>query len=65
LLPGDRLVLCTDGLHGLVREDDIIRIAGTGSLEDAVNALIGSANEAGGGDNITVVILEWSEEEAG
>jgi protein phosphatase len=63
LVPGDRLLLCTDGLHGLVRESELLRLAGSQPVEEAVQSLIRAANTAGGGDNITVVVLEWSAEE--
>jgi len=52
---GDRVMLCSDGLYDLVSEADIaaalIRLP-----QEACAALIRLANEAGGSDNITVVI---------
>jgi protein phosphatase len=54
---GDRLVLCTDGLSGQVRKEEIARIvAEERDLGAAGQALIDRANENGGPDNITVVI---------
>jgi len=54
---GDRLVLCTDGLSGQVRKDEIARILEEErDLGAAGQALIDLANENGGPDNITVVI---------
>ena len=59
LQSGDRVLLCSDGLTGPLEDDDIqalIDVAGGG--QDAVDALIAAANEAGGPDNITVVLIE-------
>lgn len=58
LRPGDRLLLCSDGLNDMVEDNRIFDLASEESLEEAVDALIGAANEAGGKDNITVVLLE-------
>lgn len=57
LLPGDELLLCTDGLTRKLTEDhiaDVLRRAST--AEVAVGALILAANEAGGQDNITAIV---------
>jgi protein phosphatase len=54
---GDTLVLCTDGLSGLVRKEEIARVVTCApDLETACEALIDRANENGGPDNITVVV---------
>lgn len=58
LYPGDRLLLCSDGLNDMVKDDVILEIAKDGSLEESVAALIEEANQAGGKDNITVIMLE-------
>ena len=58
LLPGDRVLLCSDGLHGQVETDEIAAIAGMGPLDAGVARLIGLANERGGPDNITAVLIE-------
>jgi protein phosphatase len=60
----DIIVLCSDGLHGLVSDAEIAKIAGTAAPEDAVHQLIDLANSRGGTDNITVAIahvdqLDW------
>jgi len=59
LEPGDLILLCSDGLHGMINDQEISRILGTGdaTLEDASARLIEAANEAGGRDNVTVVLL--------
>ena len=54
---GDRFVLCSDGLSGVVSDDEIATIVSTQPPEAAVEALISVANERGGPDNITVQIL--------
>ena len=57
LRPGDTLVLCSDGLHGQVSDDEIAGFAMGGSLPDACRDLIELANARGGPDNITVAML--------
>lgn len=58
-LPGDLLLLCSDGLTDLVDSQYITAIlSGDGSLEEKGKALIAAANNAGGKDNITVVLVE-------
>lgn len=53
---GDCLVLCSDGLHGLVSDAEIAAICGTRSPEQAVDELVALANARGGPDNISVVV---------
>lgn len=53
----DILLLCSDGLSGYVRDDDILELASTWSPALAALKLIDCASENGGGDNITVVIV--------
>ena len=57
VLGGDRYVLCSDGLSGVVKDDEIAAIVQTKSPDEAVGDLIDLANERGGPDNITVQIL--------
>jgi len=58
IIPGDILLLCSDGLHGFVPDAMIERIVTTNSsLEKAAAALIAAANAAGGGDNITAQLI--------
>jgi serine/threonine protein phosphatase PrpC len=57
--PGDRILLCSDGLTGMVEEDDLVRILGRhDDPQTASDALVTAANEAGGQDNITAVVLD-------
>jgi protein phosphatase len=59
LLRGDRIVLCTDGLHGELSDGDICRIVSQGAgLNETCRMLVADANANGGGDNITVVCVE-------
>ena len=57
LASGDTLILCTDGLSGLVSDIEIAEIAGRLAPREAGTALIAAANEAGGHDNISVAII--------
>jgi protein phosphatase len=57
---GDILVMCSDGLSGLVPRDDILRIVRTApDLVDACRVLIETANERGGPDNITCIVARF------
>jgi len=57
--PGELILLCSDGLHGVVESTAIAgALAGNGSLESKCHELIEAAKEAGGPDNITVVLLQ-------
>lgn len=56
---GERFLLCSDGLSGVVPHDVIGKILGeTGTLDAICERLIAAANEGGGPDNITVLVLE-------
>jgi serine/threonine protein phosphatase PrpC len=58
-LPGDMLLLCSDGLTDMVTSQQVTAILSTGqSLANKVKNLIALANEMGGHDNITVVLLK-------
>ncbi len=54
---GDALILCTDGLCGLVEDAEMLRIVETYEPEECVKQLIAHANAAGGPDNITAVVV--------
>ncbi len=55
---GDLFLLCSDGLTGMVKETEILRIItdSDGDLDTMADRLIAAANEGGGGDNITCVL---------
>jgi protein phosphatase len=64
-MPGDLFVLCSDGLTGLVQDQDIAEIVATRTDLDAISSeLVECANSRGGEDNITVVLVRY-EKEAG
>ncbi|MBK9071316.1 MAG: serine/threonine-protein phosphatase [Myxococcales bacterium] len=58
LEPGERLLLCSDGLTGYASQADIERNAKRAGRESAAAALIEAALAGGGGDNISVVIVD-------
>jgi protein phosphatase len=60
LRPGDRILFATDGLFGMVRDDEAMRdlLIEHPDGDEACEALIDAANAAGGQDNITVVIVD-------
>jgi protein phosphatase len=61
---GDVLLLCSDGLTSMVSEDRMAEILrGSTTLDEAADRLIDEANEAGGRDNITVVLSRLGEVE--
>jgi len=55
--PGDRLVVCCDGLSNLVDDEEILEIITKAPLEAAPERLIDLANDRGGDDNITVIVI--------
>ncbi len=57
LQSGDSLMLCTDGLTNFVDSDDIIGIFGGSDIKNVADTLAKTANQNGGGDNITVVTV--------
>lgn len=61
--PGDLWLLCSDGLTGMVSDEEIARtLRGGRSLDDMADSLIRQALDAGGRDNVTLVL--WRSEEA-
>ncbi len=58
---GDRLILCTDGLSGLVSEEEMRNIATQSPPQESVYHLIEKANENGGPDNITAIVVAVEE----
>jgi serine/threonine protein phosphatase PrpC len=57
--PGDVYLLCSDGLTGMVPEEEILRLVteNDGDLETTAQRLIDTANERGGLDNVTAVLV--------
>ncbi len=56
VMPGDRFLLCSDGLWGLVTDPELSAIAGGAPLDDACRSLIDLANRRGGPDNVSVIL---------
>lgn len=57
LKPGERYLFCTDGLNGMLTDEEILRWGSQGSPSVAAWNLVEVANQYGGKDNITVLIL--------
>ena len=56
---GDTVLLCTDGLTNMIDDEDIKRIVlGQRDIVEKAEKLVETANENGGKDNITVVLIE-------
>ena len=59
MVPGDRFLLCSDGLSGPVSDEQIAAILANERIPDrACNRLIDAANTNGGPDNITTIIVD-------
>lgn len=55
----DRFLMCSDGLHGYVQADaEIVQLVEDGDIEDCAAAAIATANQRGGKDNITAIVIE-------
>jgi PPM family protein phosphatase len=65
LIPGDRLLLCSDGLWGSISDEKIVQLFNQGEVSDAVPNLIEEALRTAGSksDNVTVVAMEWEGDE--
>jgi serine/threonine protein phosphatase PrpC len=55
--PGDRFLLCSDGLHGYVENDELQGLL-EGEREQVVKRLVDVANDRGGRDNITAIVCD-------
>lgn len=61
---GDMVFLCSDGLTNMVEDEDILRILRSGeSLKERAEELVRAANNNGGKDNISLIIIEQSADE--
>jgi serine/threonine protein phosphatase PrpC len=60
VLPGTRLILCSDGIHGVLTDKEIAALmsASAPSLDEVCRATIAEVNARGGPDNATVVVIE-------
>jgi protein phosphatase len=57
---GDQLLLCSDGLSDLVRDDELLQTVeeASGELDQGCRRLVQMANQRGGKDNITVLLIK-------
>jgi serine/threonine protein phosphatase PrpC len=60
---GDLVLICSDGLHSMINDEAIRAVLQgyVGQLEPIVDGLIAAANEAGGRDNVSVVLLRYTD----
>jgi len=65
LASGDVMMLCSDGLHAMMNDDAILGVVTPfpATLEEAAAQLIDAANDAGGKDNVSVVLVRYTEGE--
>lgn len=64
LMPGDKLLFCTDGLTNMVSIEDIFSIVQNTTIieQEILDVLIRQANDAGGIDNITAILVQYGAE---
>ena len=55
---GDRWMICSDGMYGMVSKDELCRLMKTGDLEETAEHMLRAALEGGGKDNISLVLLQ-------
>ena len=65
ILPGDRYLLCSDGMYVYFDEDDLPRLLSEGDVSEAPKHLVEMANAGGGHDNITNIVVRVDESAAG
>lgn len=65
VLPGDRFLVCSDGLHGYLEDGELPGLFESIAEEEIVERLIRLANERGGNDNITAVVVRVAAQEEG
>jgi len=67
LLPAitdDRYLICSDGLFGELPDNAILPLLAAGSPQHAAESLVGAANDAGGRDNVTAVVVDIDSDDA-
>ena len=63
LVPGDKILMCSDGLSNMVDDEKLLDIISNTEIEAAVEALINEAKANGGLDNITAIVIDPFDEE--
>ncbi len=63
-VPGDLFMLCSDGLHGYLADDEVAALVASTPVPDLPDRFVALANERGGKDNITTVVVALSGEGA-
>jgi protein phosphatase len=58
VIAGDRYMICSDGLYGELPDDVILPLLAVGDAEHAAGQLVAAANDAGGRDNVTVIVVD-------
>ena len=61
---GDRWLVCTDGLHGMIGGDDMLRLLKLKDAQETADGLVEAAMRNGGADNISLVLFDDGEAEA-
>jgi serine/threonine protein phosphatase PrpC len=57
ILPGDRFLICSDGMYAYVDEEELPKQLAEGDIKDVPRLLVEHANKGGGHDNITAVVI--------
>ncbi|MCU6760767.1 Serine/threonine phosphatase stp [uncultured Roseburia sp.] len=65
LQPGDKVMMCTDGLTNMIEDTDMLSVLNEPgvSLDKKVESLVNTANKNGGKDNITVIVFQPNSDE--
>ena len=61
LVPDDRLLLCSDGLSDMLREQEILDIIGGEDLEKVADALLERSLNNGGRDNVSFILIDLAQ----
>ena len=64
ILPGDRFLICSDGMYAYVDEEELPKQLAEGTIKEVPHRLVDMANTKGGHDNITAVVLRIDEGQA-
>jgi len=62
IFPGDQFLLCSDGMYVYFEDDELPKLIGEGQIREVPRTLITRANDGGGHDNITTVIVRVADD---